>query len=77
MSCLIKFDYRFISIIKNIIDFNPLRKCYEIYTSAHNDRKMTATMPGSKLSFERAKVKRKSLRDQLKIFLLGYKKIKW
>lgn len=38
---------------------------------SHNDRKMTATMCGSGLSFERAKGNRKSLRDDLKLFLLG------
>ena len=34
-------------------------------------------MRWSELSFERAKGKGKSLREDLKIFLLGKKKIKW
>lgn len=66
-----KSDHKFMPTIKIKLT-STLYECATKYTTvSHNDRKMTAAMPGSGLSFESAKGNRKSLRNDLKLFLLG------
>lgn len=68
---MMKFDHKFMPRVKIKLT-STLYECATKYIAvSHNDRKMTATMCGRGLSFERAKGNRKSLRDDLKLFLLG------
>lgn len=66
MSDIIKFDHRFMPIIKIKMTSTLYESATKYITVPHNDRKVTAMVHRSELSFERAKEKRISLRDHLK-----------
>lgn len=66
MNGIIKFDYRLMPTIKIKLTSTLYESATTYKAVPHNDRKMTATMRWSELLFERAKGKRKSLRDHLK-----------